>query len=188
MQTRAPLLPWIMTLAVLLATAAVLLVMGRVPICECGFVSLWHGETMTSENSQHLTDWYTFSHIIHGFAFYAALVPLAGRMSLGWRAVVATVVEAGWEVLENTDAVIERYRAVTISLDYYGDSVLNSTADIVAMWVGFAFARIAPVWLTIALAIGFEVMTAVVIRDGLVLNVLMLLAPLDAVRDWQAGG
>lgn len=186
--TRVPPLPWALTIAVLLAAAGVLLAMGRVPICDCGHVRFWHGETMSSENSQHLTDWYTFSHVIHGFVFYAALVPLAGRLSLGWRALVATLVEAAWEVVENTDAVIERYRAVTISLDYYGDSVINSAADIAAMWLGFAIVRVAPVWLTLALAAGFEVMTALVIRDGLLLNVLMLLAPLDAVRAWQAGG
>lgn len=90
--------------------------------------------------------------------------------------------------MENSDAIIERYRSVTISLDYYGDSVLNATADILAMWVGFWLGRILPVWASFVLVTGFEALTMIVIRDGLALNILMFLWPLDAVRDWQAGG
>ena len=177
----------VILLLILAATAAVLLAMGRAPICACGYVKLWHGQTVSSENSQHLMDWYTPSHVLHGLVFYAVLWLVARRMSLGGRLVIATLIEAAWEIAENTDAVIERYRAATIALDYYGDSVVNSAADIVAMWVGFALARLLPVWASIALFVLAEAVVIWLIRDGLLLNILMLLWPLESVRAWQAG-
>ncbi|MCB6177718.1 DUF2585 domain-containing protein [Rhodobacter sp. Har01] len=179
--------PWAVTALIIALAAAYLLWIGREPICKCGYVKLWHGVVVSSENSQHLTDWYTPSHIIHGFALFGALWLLARRLSIGWRLAIATLVEAAWELIENSDAVIERYRSVTISLDYYGDSVINTVADILAMVLGFFLAARLPVWLTVVLAIGFEAVTIWLIRDGLVLNVLMLLWPLDWVANWQAG-
>ena len=179
-------------LGVVLATALILLAMGREPICKCGVVKLWHGVVQSSENSQHLTDWYTPSHVIHGFLFYGAvwgLGRLTGRrIPLGWGLVMALVVEGAWEIVENTDAVIGRYREATIALDYFGDSVLNSVSDMAAMVVGFLLAARLPVLVTIGLALAMEAFVGWMIRDGLALNVLMLLWPLDAVRAWQAGG
>ena len=181
-------LPYVLTLLSVVAAAAWLLWIGREPICKCGSVKLWWGQTMSSENSQHLSDWYTPSHLLHGIFFYAALRWALPRLALGWRLLIATAAEAAWEIIENSDAIIERYRAVTISLDYYGDSVINTVSDIVAMIAGFYLARALPIWASVAVVMGFEVLTAIVIRDGLALNVLMLLYPLDAVRVWQAGG
>lgn len=180
-------LPLLFTVMIILVTAFYLLWIGREPICKCGYIRLWHGETMSSENSQHISDWYTPSHLIHGFLFYGILWLFARRMAWGWRLAVATLVESAWEVLENSDWIIERYREVTISLDYYGDSVLNTVADILAMLVGFWLAGRLPVWMTVALIIGFEALTIFLIRDGLALNILMLVFPLNAVRDWQGG-
>ncbi len=180
-------IPYLATALIVALAAAYLLWIGREPICKCGFIKLWHGTVVSSENSQHISDWYTPSHIIHGFVFFGILWLVARRLSFGWRLAIATAVEALWEIVENSDAVIERYRSVTISLDYYGDSVLNVVADIAAMIIGFFLASRLPVWATVALAVAFEATTIWLIRDGLALNILMLLWPLDSVAAWQAG-
>jgi hypothetical protein len=177
-----------LTVATVAIAAGLLFLMGRSPICQCGSVKLWHGVVLSSENSQHLSDWYTFTHVVHGFGFYALLWLAGLRWPFGLRLFVATVAEASWEILENTDAVIERYREATISLDYYGDSIVNSVADIVAMQAGFVLAAWVRVRSVIALAVLMEVGLALAIRDNLTLNVLMLVYPIDAVRVWQAGG
>ncbi|GKY86661.1 UPF0314 protein [Sinisalibacter aestuarii] len=181
-------MPYWVTFMISLASGALLWLMGRAVISASGHVWWWYGGLGTPESNMHLTDWYTPSHVIHGILFYAALWLVARRLSLGWRLALATLVEAGWEVLENTNAVIERYRNTTVSSDYIGDSVVNSTADIAAMLLGFWLARRLPIWASIAIVVGFELLTTALIRDGLALNVIMLLWPSDAILTWQAGG
>jgi len=174
----------VITLIMLALVAAFELAMGRVPVCTCGYVALWHG-ALDSGNSQHLLDWYSFSHIIHGFIFYAIGWLLLRRLPLRFRFLTAVAIEGAWEMLENSPIIIDRYRTATMALGYSGDSIVNSMADIGCMMLGFWIARRLPVWATIALAIGFELLTLAVIRDNLTLNVLMLLWPIDAIRVWQ---
>jgi hypothetical protein len=175
-------------LALILLSGLILYLMGQVWICKCGYVKLWHGVVFSSENSQHLSDWYTFSHVIHGFAFYFLLwLVFRKRLPLGALFLMAVGIEAAWEIFENTDMVINRYREVTISLDYYGDSVINSVADQLAMALGFYMAWRLPVWLTILLTVGMEAFVGYSIRDNLTLNIIMLIYPLDSIKEWQSG-
>ena len=178
-----------LSVGIMLVTAAILAWMGHVLICKCGYVKLWHASRTDSETSQHLTDWYTYSHVLHGILLYWLTGLLAqGRLSVAARLLIATSIEAGWEIFENTPFIINRYRAVTISRDYFGDSIINSLADITAMILGFLVAARLPAWVTVALLIGVEIALLVLIRDNLTLNVIMLIHPIDWIQQWQFAG
>lgn len=184
---------FILAVGIWLAIGATLLAMGRVPICACGSVKLWWGVVQSAENSQHIADWYSFSHVIHGLLFYGFAHLLwrrwkwFGGRPAAWALPIAVVFEGFWELLENSPLIIDRYRAVTVSFGYEGDSVLNSLSDIGFMALGFWIASKLPWWASVLLALAFELFTLALIRDNLTLNVLMLVWPLDAVRQWQAG-
>ncbi|MHA6723445.1 DUF2585 domain-containing protein [Sphingomonas sp. RS2018] len=177
---------WLIVGAILLVQAAALWWAGRNPICTCGHVALWHG-ALDAGNSQHIADWYTLSHIIHGFAFYLLGWLILRSRPPGERLILAVALEAAWEVLENSPIIIDRYREATIALGYTGDSIVNSVADVAWMALGFAFARRAPWWVTVIVAVAFEALALWAIRDNLTLNILMLVSPSDTIRAWQSG-
>ena len=173
---------------IVVIAAGILLFMGRHPICTCGTLDLWVGNRDSPKTSQMLADWYSFSHIVHGLLFYAALWLVAGRWPIAWRFLAALIVESSWEIVENTPMVIDRYRTATAALGYTGDSVINSVSDILMMVVGFFAARKLPVWAAIGLVVVLELIPLYVIRDNLTLNVWMLLWPNQALAAWQAAG
>ncbi|MCL6698549.1 DUF2585 family protein [Sphingomonas sp. NSE70-1] len=177
--------PLITLLATLCIVILIMVAMGRPPLCTCGTVELW-GE-VGPKQSQMLADWYSPSHIVHGFLFYAALTLLWRKSPIERRFITALLIEAAWEIAENTPMVIDRYREATIALGYSGDSILNSASDIVMMSVGFLAARKVPVWTSIAIVLALELIPLIAIRDNLALNVIMLLAPSDAILNWQSG-
>lgn len=173
---------------ILLIQAIVLFLFGQPPICTCGYVKLWEGVVKSSGNSQHISDWYTFSHIIHGLAFYGLLKLVFPKMPVAPRFAIAVGLEAGWEILENTPMVINHYRKQALAQGYVGDSILNSVCDNLAMIGGFLFARRAYAWVTVGLVVALELFTLVCIRDNLTLNIINLIYPIESLNRWQGGG
>ena len=175
----------ILAVTIVVAQALILYWLGRHPICACGFVKLWEPNAFGPGNSQHLSDWYTPSHIIHGFIFYFFAWVIFRRATIAWRFAFAVFLEAAWEVVENTPLVIEYYRNNTASLGYVGDSIINSVMDVVWAALGFLVAWRAPVLVTVVLALAMEALAAYVIRDNLTLNILMFIYPFESVKAWQ---
>lgn len=167
-------------------TGAILLAMGRPPICTCGEIDLWVSSGDSPRTSQMLADWYSPSHVIHGFFFYAALWLAARRWPVERRFLVALALECAWELLENTSWATQRYREATVAIGYTGDSILNSMSDILMMAAGFWLARKLPLWLTIAAAMALEMAALAAVRDNLTLNIWMFLAPSESIKAWQS--
>ena len=161
--------------------------MGRNPICTCGSVDLWVGARDSPKTSQMVADWYSLSHVVHGLLFYGLLWLIAQGWPVGRRFVAAVLIEASWEVIENTPFTIDRYRQTAAALGYNGDSVLNSVSDVLMMCVGFLVARKLPVWASIVLVVVLEIVPLFAIRDNLTLNILNLIAPNPTIAAWQAG-
>ena len=178
---------WAAVALILAVTAGVLLGMGRNPICTCGVVEIWHG-ALDAGNSQHIADWYTLSHIIHGFLFYGLGWLIMRNRPPGERLILAVALEAAWEVLENSPLIINRYRDETMALGYCGDSVINSVSCVAWRALGFAFSGRMPVGVPIAVAIGFERLARWVLLDNLTLNIRMLAWPIEAIKVWQVAG
>jgi hypothetical protein len=179
--------PWLLLGGVLLVSTIALRVQGRLWICSCGHVALWCGDINSPDNSQHLFDPYTFTHVLHGFLFIALVHLLRPKWAESWKIAGALSLEALWEVIENSTYIIERYRSETISLGYTGDTIVNSFGDLIASIVGVLIARKLGVVKTIALAAAIEVVLLITVRDNLILNIIMLLFPSDAIRSWQMG-
>ena len=181
---------WVVGAAVAVAavTAAAELWMGRLPLGPDGRFGWWEGNIWSSAQSQRVADPYTFSHTIHGMAFYALLWLAARRVPVRARFVWALVLEGAWEILENSPIIINRYREATIALGYVGDSVLNSVSDLGFAALGFLFAWRARLWVTLLAIAVMELGTLLLMRDNLALNIIMLIHPIDAIKAWQMAG
>ena len=180
---------WIIVVVVIVTALAVIEAsMGRLPLGPDGKFGWWEGDVHSRENSQRVADAYSFSHIIHGMAFYGLLWLVARRLRVTTRFAIAVAIEAGWELLENSPIIINRYREATIALGYVGDSILNSTSDLLMMSIGYFLAGKLPVRVTLAAVLIMEIGCAVWVRDNLTLNIIMLIHPIEAIKAWQSAG
>lgn len=179
--------PWLAIFAVIAVTIYQLHSQGRLWWCSCGYIRLWAGDIWSSDNSQHLFDPYSFTHLFHGFAFYWLLAWSLPRLSTYWRLSLALLIEAVWEMIENSNAIIERYRETTLALGYQGDTIVNVMGDLAMCGLGFMLARQIGFWRTLVLFLVTELVLLIWIRDGLLLNIIMLIYPVEAVKAWQMG-
>lgn len=173
------------TLSIIILLVVILFLVGRTPFYQNGPITFWSGDIYSDQNSQQLFDPYAFTHIIHGIGFYVLLWFFRKKIPLEQRFILALILESSWEIIENTSFIIERYREATLSLDYYGDSILNSFGDILAFIFGFYLTAKKPLWLTITAVVLIELILLITIRDNLTLNILTLLFPLPSIQAWQ---
>jgi len=181
-------MPVMLCLLVIVVSAVLLVWQGRVWWCQAGDYSPWAWDIWTTHNSQHIIDPYAFTHVLHGILEFWLIGLVFSRMPLAWRLFLAVLIESTWEVAENSSFIIERYRTVTLSLDYFGDSIINSLADILCCAAGFAIAYKLKFWKSLALFLATEAILIVWIRDSLVINIIMLIYPIEALKVWQMGG
>ncbi len=177
----------LVVIALLAVQAVVLSLLGQPPICRCGYVTLWVGNVLSPENSQQLSDWYSFTHIVHGILLYLGLWYLFPDMSIKKRLIIALSIEVGWEIIENTHWIIDAYRQQALSQGYTGDAIVNSLSDSCFMLLGFALSRKLPVSATVMLAISLEIILGFVIRDNLTLNIINFIHPFTFIQRWQSG-
>jgi len=177
--------PWLLMLGVIVAAVVILNIEGRVWWCQAGDYIPWSWDIWSQHNSQHLIDPYSFTHVLHGILEFWLIGLIFNRLPLAWRLLIAIVVESSWEVAENSTYVIQRYREATISLDYFGDSIINSLSDIVCCATGFLIGYKLRFWRSLALFLATEAVLILWIRDSLLINILMLIWPIDAIKHWQ---
>lgn len=184
------------TVALQIVTACVIVLLmivllraqGRLFICACGEVQIWTSDTCSSNNSQHLLDPYSFTHVLHGVMFFWLITLLFRRMARGRQVLLALLLEAVWEVIENSSFIIDRYRTATAALGYQGDTVVNSIGDLLCALLGYLIARKLGVRRSLILFLLVELILILWIHDSLLLQILMLLRPIAAIKLWQACG
>lgn len=178
---------WAAIVFTVLVLAILLRTQGRLWFCECGQIFLWVSGAWSSNTSQHLFDPYSFTHFLHGFLFYWLILLIFPKFSREWQLWIAVAMESGWELIENSSFIIERYRETTAALGYYGDTIFNSFGDVLSCGIGFAVARTLGLTRSLIVFLLIEAVLLFWIRDSLLLNILMLIYPLDSIKHWQTG-